>query len=74
MAAEILAELGYTNIKEYGGILDWPMRWNEIKRTRELDTLTPRYKTGDMDGLIRRYVKAQAEVSALRLYILSHYL
>ncbi len=24
MAAEILVELGYTNIKEFGGILDWP--------------------------------------------------
>ncbi len=24
MAAEILVELGYTNIREFGGILDWP--------------------------------------------------
>ena len=24
LAAEILAELGYTNIKECGGIIDWP--------------------------------------------------
>lgn len=24
LAAEILMELGYTNIKEFGGILDWP--------------------------------------------------
>ena len=24
LAAQILAELGYTNIKEFGGILDWP--------------------------------------------------
>lgn len=24
LAAEALAELGYTNIKEFGGILDWP--------------------------------------------------
>lgn len=24
IAAEALAELGYTNIKEFGGILDWP--------------------------------------------------
>ena len=23
-AAQILAELGYTNIREFGGILDWP--------------------------------------------------
>ncbi len=24
MAAEILAELGYTNVREFGGIIDWP--------------------------------------------------
>ena len=24
LAAEILAGLGYTNIKEFGGIIDWP--------------------------------------------------
>ena len=24
LAAEILVELGYTNIKEFGGIMDWP--------------------------------------------------
>ena len=24
LAAEILVELGYTNIKEFGGIVDWP--------------------------------------------------
>ena len=24
MAAEALVELGYTNIKEFGGIIDWP--------------------------------------------------
>ena len=24
LAAQILAELGYTNIKEFGGILEWP--------------------------------------------------
>lgn len=24
MAAEIMVELGYTNIKEFGGIIDWP--------------------------------------------------
>ena len=24
IAADALAELGYTNIKEFGGILDWP--------------------------------------------------
>ena len=24
LAAEMLVELGYTNIKEFGGIIDWP--------------------------------------------------
>ena len=24
LAAEVLVELGYTNIKEFGGIIDWP--------------------------------------------------
>jgi len=24
LAAEILAELGYTNVREFGGIIDWP--------------------------------------------------
>ena len=24
LAAEILVKLGYTNIKEFGGIIDWP--------------------------------------------------
>jgi len=24
LAAQMLAELGYTNIKEFGGIIDWP--------------------------------------------------
>ena len=24
IAAQALAELGYTNIKEFGGIIDWP--------------------------------------------------
>lgn len=26
LAAEILVELGYTNIYEFGGIIDWPYR------------------------------------------------
>ncbi len=47
-----------------------------MKLTREqvqkdLDALPEHYKTGDVDSLIRRYVKAQADVSALRPYILS---
>ena len=27
LAAEALVELGYTNIKEFGGIIDWPYEW-----------------------------------------------
>ena len=27
LAAEVLVELGYTNIKEFGGIIDWPYEW-----------------------------------------------
>lgn len=38
---------------------------------KDLDALPEHYKTGDVDGLIRRYVKAQADASALRPYILS---
>ena len=30
IAAEALAELGYTNIKEFGGIIDWPY---EVEKT-----------------------------------------
>ena len=26
LAAEALVELGYTNIKEFGGIIDWPYK------------------------------------------------
>ena len=29
LAAKILAELGYTNIREFGGILDWPYEVEE---------------------------------------------
>ena len=36
-----------------------------------LDTLPAGYKTGDVDGVIRHLVKEQADVSALRPYILS---
>ena len=46
-----------------------------MKRTKDqvqqdLNALPADYKTGDVDRLIRRYVKAQADVSALRPYIL----
>lgn len=37
---------------------------------RDLDALPAGYKTAAVDGLIRRYVKAGADVSALRPYIL----
>lgn len=39
---------------------------------QDLDALPERYKTGDVDRLISRYVKARADGSALRPYILSH--
>ena len=29
IAAEALVELGYTNIKEFGGIIDWPYEVTE---------------------------------------------
>ena len=78
-AAQILVELGYTNIKEFGGIIDWPyevMVGNNMKLTKDqvqkdLDALPEHYKTGDVDRLIRKYVKQKADVSALRPYILS---
>lgn len=38
---------------------------------KDLDALPEHYRTGDVDGLIRRYVKARADASALRPYILS---
>ena len=39
---------------------------------QDLDKLPEHYKTGDVDRLIRGYVKEKADVSALRPYILSH--
>lgn len=38
---------------------------------KDLDDLPERYKTGDVDRLIRQYVKKQADASALRPHILS---
>lgn len=38
---------------------------------RELDSLPARYKTADVDRLIRSWVRQKADVSALRPYILS---
>lgn len=37
---------------------------------KDLDALPQRYKTGDVDRLIRRYVKEKADVTSLRPYIL----
>lgn len=37
---------------------------------KDLDALPAHYKTGDVDRLIRRYVGEQADMSALRPYIL----
>ena len=38
---------------------------------KDLNTLPECYKTGDVDRLIRQYVKQKADVSALRPYILT---
>ena len=38
---------------------------------KDLDALPEHYKTGDVDRLIRQYVKQKADVSELRPYILS---
>lgn len=38
---------------------------------RDIDALPPNYKTKDIDALIKRYVKAQYDVSALRGEILT---
>ena len=38
---------------------------------KDLNTLPTHYKTGDVDRLIRQYVKQKADVSALRPYILT---
>ena len=38
---------------------------------KDLNALPERYKTGDVDGLICRYVKERADASALRPYILA---
>ena len=38
---------------------------------KDLDALPEHYKTGDVDRLIRQYVKQKADVSALRPYILT---
>ena len=47
------------------------MKLTKEQVQKDLDALPAHYKTGDVDGLIRRYVKARADASALRPYVLS---
>ena len=46
------------------------MRLTKEQVQKDLDALPAHYKTGDVDRLIRQYVKQKADVSALRPYIL----
>lgn len=46
------------------------MKLTKEQVQQDLNALPAHYKTGDVDRLIRRYVKARADVSALRPYIL----
>lgn len=46
------------------------MKLTKEQIQKELDELPEHYKTGDVDRLIRQYVKQKADVSALRPYIL----
>lgn len=47
------------------------MKLTKDQVQKDLDALPEHYKTGDVDRLIRKYVKQKADVSALRPYILS---
>ena len=47
------------------------MKLTKEQVQKDLDALPQHYKTGDVDRLIRQYVKEQADVSALRPYILA---
>ena len=46
------------------------MKLTKEQVQKDLDALPEHYKTGDVDQLIRQYVKQKADVSALRPYIL----
>ena len=46
------------------------MKLTKEQIQKELDELPEHYKTGDVDRLIRQYVKQKADVSALRPHIL----
>ena len=47
------------------------MQMTKEQVQNDLDALPEHYKTGDLDRMIGRYVKAKADVSALRPYILT---
>ena len=47
------------------------MKLTKEQAQKDLNTLPAHYKTGDVDRLIRQYVKRKADVSALRPYILA---
>lgn len=47
------------------------MQMTKEQVQNDLDALPEHYKTGDLDRLIGRYVKAKADVSALRPYVLT---
>lgn len=47
------------------------MKLTKEQVCKDLDALPAHYKTGDVDRLIRQYVRQKADVSALRPYILS---
>ena len=47
------------------------MKLTKEQVQKDLNTLPTHYKTGDVDRLIRHYVKQKADVSALRPYILT---
>ena len=47
------------------------MKLTKEQVQNDLDKLPQRYKTGDVDRLIRQYVKQKADVSDLRPYVLS---
>ncbi|MBQ8359614.1 MAG: DNA alkylation repair protein [Oscillospiraceae bacterium] len=47
------------------------MKLTKDQVQKDLNTLPAHYKTGDVDRLIRQYVKQKADVSALRPYILT---
>ena len=47
------------------------MKLTKDQVQKDLDALPEHYKTGDVDRLIRKYVKQKADVSALRPYILA---